>query len=329
MPRQLFKIRSDDDAISLLNAFLSNNLPEGYTVSLDGWPQFTLRYSGEGFDGTMTAQTAEAIIALQKAVNRIYCICRYGNINTRKLSDKERRTLLVRVEVKEGSTILSPYIQEWGSKFLEIAGNKMNGDQITLVCIFAILAIFGYQAIKRYHDRKEKTDIEHEQTERMRIFERLAEKIPSVSNIPNVGNAMHERIIRTAQSADSLEMNGVVFDKNKIKEITSKKDKSKDTRIDGDFYINSINSEDSDYLKFGLKHSQTGNEFTATISSAIDNDFLEKLALATVNHKPIALHVNAKILRDEIIDAGICVDGDLIRPIQTSSEKTPGWGSWG
>lgn len=310
--KQVFKIADDEDAISFLNTFLSDELSDGYTVSLDGWPQFTLRYSGKGFDGTMTAQTADAVIALQKAVNRIYCICRYGNINTRRLSDKERKKLLVRVKIGEGSTILSPDIQEWGSKFLEIAGDKMNGDQMTLVCIFAILAVFGYQAIKRYHDRKEKADIEHEQTERLQIFERLAEKIPSVSNIPNVGNAMHERIIRTAQSADSLEMNGVVFDKEKIKDITGRKDKSKDVRIDGDFYIQSVNSEYSDYIKIGLKQVQTGKELTATVSASMDSEFLKRLALATVSHETMNLHVNAKILRDEIVDAGICIDGDLI-----------------
>lgn len=67
-------IKTDEQAIEILDQALKKELDENVVVEFDGWPTIDVKYVGPKFNSSVTSSNAEALIEIQKAVNNAYTL---------------------------------------------------------------------------------------------------------------------------------------------------------------------------------------------------------------------------------------------------------------
>jgi hypothetical protein len=110
-PDRVFRVRSEDEALALLERALAGSIPDDSPglIDFEGWPILDIRLPHTPINASISPTMMEAFIELQTTIYRAHSLLTSNSANLRGLSKAERDRLEFRVTVKNGS---SEYLAE-------------------------------------------------------------------------------------------------------------------------------------------------------------------------------------------------------------------------
>jgi hypothetical protein len=317
MTVQALIVQNEDEAFDLLGKYLRDELPQNVSnVEFQGWPVLQVRIVGPGYDSSITAEVAEAIVALQKALNRAYARLVRDEATLRHLTDAEKNKLAIRAEVKPGSSLINVNLDEVAKQIGLAMVDKMDPNQIIgtvlgLAVIGGSLAAYKAYLKSRIEekniDAQDKSRIEatQQETARMKILaDALAQK-PELQNISRDFDDVRSEFLSSSADATTISMQGLPLSSATARKIAStNRAESQAAQLNGSYRIMRIDWSNEGRAK--IRVSGEGREFVADLN--VIGLALEKLDIlqdAEWNQKTLYLSVNANMLRDVVTGAAI------------------------
>lgn len=326
MQKRKIVIDNEDFAIETLKNALRGGLPESFDFSFDNWPTLNIVIRGDGFQQTITAPVAAAIVELQKALNKSYCLVVYGENNTNQLTEKEKRALQFKAKIDKGSSLININLSSFAETLATTIAEKMEPTHLisTIIALGLITGgVFIYKSFlesktkEKEIDAHEKTKIRmtEEETKRTQIFADTINTIVKNNQLSQTQfNQIHKNInsaktefLKSAANADSLSINGVeISGKTTRTLLTNKKQQARDVQLNGTYDVLTVDFRSSDTVKLRLKRRLDNKEFVASFQDySFENDRIKILQNAEWGRKPVYLSINATELRGEITSATV------------------------
>nr|CAA6828562.1 MAG: Unknown protein [uncultured Thiotrichaceae bacterium] len=216
-------IRNEDEAFHWLGELINGReMTADTTLKLEGWPVFSIRIEGEDFDGTMPTRIMPPLLNLQKEVNRLYCVTRYGQDNLNKLTDEDREQLELVVKVKKGSSWYDTLLQEPLIKAFTDAASRMTPTQLTITLISFGLFTTGSIGWKMWLSHREKmlelnSEVEQSKLdlEKQKLLVAAAQGNPTVQQLSNNIGEVRRDLLKQLREKDTL----ILADGEKDKEL--------------------------------------------------------------------------------------------------------------
>lgn len=321
-------IKSDDDAFALLERLTQENRQwgiEDLSVEFDGWPSLRIYAKGDRYKQTISPAMMKSFLALQTALYRSYALARYSSPNVNKLTKQEKEDLEISVKVEDGSSDYSVMLQKFAEQFLSGALGKMNGDQVTLIIISAMVLFCSHVAIKHYLENRRQirseeinaeTQKEHlsvmatmsqEETKRMQLMQSIAVKNPIVDNIQKIAYDTTMDVLRGLETAETSDFQGVPLDAERARLLVQNaRTRSDEIRLDGKYRIFGVDSSLKSDFKLKVLSLDSHDEFVAQVQEKdLTQEAMARLQEAEWQRRPIMLHINARELHGEIRKAVI------------------------
>lgn len=315
-------IRSEADAYAFLESYIDGNPKEG-NVILKGWPNLTIRLTGEKFDQSITPRVMKGLIEFQNAINRSYALSKYGVPDTRKLSKEEAEQLEISVKVEKGSTLLEIDLQALLTSVATQAVGKM--DPVTIaVTVVGLAAIWGgtsafkafldYRKEVRKEEVKSESDRESlqamkfmsaEETKRAAILAAVVRDKPTLDNAERYAHDARTDLVKSFSRADSAQIDDVELDPAMAKELMANaRRKSEEVRLDGIYRILRNDTTDPTAFKVRVRNSGTGDVLDALVQDdTLTSVYKNTLREAEWDRIPVSLRINAKSLDGAIKNA--------------------------
>lgn len=309
-------IRNEQDAWNWLRKALDNSpdLDQPVDLKFDGWPILNLHFSGHDFDASVPTRIMPPLLDAQKEIHRLFCLLRYGEQNLRKLTNDDRERLELVVKVEKGS---SEFLTNLAEKLEEIgksAVSRMESKHILIAVLGGALMWTSEVAWKAWLDQQAKvkeveTRVQMSQLEKekLALFQRAVKADPALKDVSNGIDDFRNDALHKMKPADSFAVpnTNIEVDGRYAADITHKpKEQSHETRIDGEFVIQSVASGETSGFKLKVKRVLDGKLIAISIpADALNNEQIEILKNNEWAKKPVILEINAKILRGEITAA--------------------------
>lgn len=319
MNTKTIKITSEEVAFEVLNQALNQGFG-GQHIELDfeNWPILELKICGSGYESTITAPIASAIVEIQRAINRSFSLIVHGRNSAAFLTDEERNAIQLKVKVEEGSTDLTFNLQQFAEKLAVEAVNKMSSEMVAITVIGTVALICGTYAFKHYFNKRteEKTIAEdvkksvalsQEETKRLEVMANAINKVASLRFVENNVDQARNSILKSVSDADRLSFNGVSIDSESARlAVTNKRDTAIDVQLNGTYHVTETNLKKTAEIKLGIRRVQDGKEFSASfLDYSLDGDQIKLLQEAEWGRTPVFLSINATELRGEISSAQV------------------------
>lgn len=328
-------ITSDEEALELLAAIVEGKAKDigVNSIVFEGWPVLNVRLNGDRFDGSLTPQTMESFIAMQKAVNRTYGLLVYGN-SGKRLSAEERDKLQLVVKVDKGSTETAANVDEIIQSMLLAVGDKLTGEQALIAILGLGLMGFTTYGVRHYlNNRKEiriaeiSSQKDARQAEvRMRelgnmefVAEQDKQKIKLITDalshsvrlspIQDIVEDAHSGFLKGAAGADSASVFDSELTAGQISELkTNARARSEEVSIVGIFSVQMVDTKDPD--KFRVRLVRVSDHFEITAYLPSDNTekskgIRESIRNAEWSRSLIECAITARTSRDKISRAEI------------------------
>ena len=179
-------IKSEQDVIRVLLNYVNGDRAglDRLQVKFDGWPHMSLRLEGDKYQQTVTPAVADFYKEIQKAVSRTYALITYGVASSSRITDEERYRIELPLTVGGGSSMFS--LQNLQSTIEALFAN-MTGKQKTILCLAALLFVFGREPFNNYLAlQKDKVSSNERIAGQQMIFEflqKIPQRNPDVSQI--------------------------------------------------------------------------------------------------------------------------------------------------
>lgn len=326
MPKN-YLIRNEDDAFSVLQSILQNQ--EGvndFEIRLEGWPTLSIYVKGDKYHQTMTSSMMKGFLELQKAIYRSYSEVKYKTPTARHLTKDERDALEIEVTVEDGSSDYGLDLQGFAEKLLHAGIDKMDGTQVVVVVLGALLILTGGVVFKHYlSERRQEREAQlssqekisqvqaiqemsQQETERTRLLTELVQKIPALDNINRSAYDAKTELIKSARTADIASFQGVELTGGQADLLTQNaRRKSTGVRLDGIYRLQVVDFRPAS--KFRVKIVEIGSmeQLWAEVdeSSISEPSMKKKLQRAEWERKAVELKIEAKDKDGEITNAKI------------------------
>ena len=314
-------IKTDEQAIEILDQALKNELDENVVVEFDGWPTIDVKYVGPKFNSSVTSSNAEALIEIQKAVNNAYTLLVKNSSG--RLTDGERKALECVTFVSQGSseqkTDLADAVKTIGNK---LAG-KMSGRQIAIVLITLGLAAGSVLVAKDFIANEAKTkqvslqvQLSEQETKRMEIVTDALSTSPKLRLIKDDFDGARKEILKSATEATSVTLDGTSLTGADAKKIVrNTRVSSKDIQLNGVYTIGGVYWRQDDQVMLDLRSNEKTLEFRASLDAkSLMRRDRDLLARAEWERIPVYLSINAKKSKNGIFSARVVgFDWDRIK----------------
>ncbi len=178
--------------------------------------------SGNQYHSTITTGIMRGILKLQEAINNNYLLYVYGPNSEKRLSSKEKQALELIVEVNSGCSQLSIYIDKIIDAFsarIKTMNTKEIIISIAIVSCITAVTICTNNII----DSKREIEILEKQNQAAQIQNEHERELQqqAIEGIINAQNAQTSFFRAVAgQNADNIEIDGVEYTIDMIKELT-------------------------------------------------------------------------------------------------------------
>lgn len=312
-------IRSEEQAFELLRAVLADELTDqNPVIHFEGWPILTLRYEGKGFESTITPDIAEALLALQTAMNRAYARAVHDSGSARSLTDVERRQLQILAKVDKGSSLITIDLGKWGEALASALKDKMTSKSVAVTILGVAVIAGSVIAHKDYlqtkasivlaeNETKAKTAMTTAETERLKIMAGALEQAADLKHAAQDFNEARRKVLKAGGDAKSVTMQGVELTGAEARKIASApRAESEDVQLNGHYVILKVDWQLQDEAKLTLSSQDGRGQFVAKFRvMTLAQDQKTKLKEAEWERKPLYMQINGTKLRGEITTATI------------------------
>lgn len=322
-------VSSEQQAFNILEKALNKEF-EGQNIlmELKNWPMLEISLKGKGYSSTITADVAESIANIQKAVNRAYAAAVKQHASAIHLTDSEKASIRFKAKVSKGSSLvsidLSPATQAIANNLI----GKMTGTEI-VITVLGLGAIWASgavvkQVIKSRADNKNiTTQTQHqlgmsqEETRRLEIVTGALAGNTALTHAKEDFDEVGQEILKSVGDADTIRLNGVEVDRSSANEIVrGVRQTSRSVQLNGQYIVSEASFKREDATKISVRRSQDGREFSAAFQDdSLDQKQLAMLKDAAFEKKPVFLSINGTELRGNITTATIVE----VREIRKSS----------
>lgn len=315
-------IKTEADAFEVIELFLKGaKFPGG--IELEGWPKLKVRLVGEKFESSITPSVMKSFIELQNLVYKSYAIAQYNTDDTRKLSKEERDELEIEVKVEEGSSIFEVDFQAVLLKFAEKAAETMSPELIA-VTVLGLGVLWAGKAsfsnylnyrkdvrmaeVKSEEQREMLSTIKEnskEETERTRLLTQLLVSQPALEAVSRQAYDARTEMLKGFSTAEQATVSEITITQDVAQElVTSARRKATEKRMDGYYRIVRVDSSNPEEFKVKVRRHRSGVEFEAVVEdSTLDSEKKDVLQYAEWERTTVYLHINAKVLDDDIKQA--------------------------
>lgn len=319
-------IQSEEQLFEVLKELDNDILQiDGVKLRFDGWPTFSLRVVGDGYDATITPALMQGFLELQSAIYRSYAMARYNTPNATKLTRHERKLLTIRVKVEQGSSLFGIDFQEILENLAGELVGKMDAKSIVVTVLGFAALYFADSSYKNYLDSRVQTRIQEvqseekremleqmkfaqeQETERAKIMASIISQNPRLKTISNFSEDAKSELIKRGGDADQLEIQGIVIDGDSASELMKNaRQKSKAILLDGHYRILFVDSSNPESFKVKLRSIDSKDEFMAVVEdTTLDRKFLLALQQGEWSRSPIKLHIDAREVKGDIRQAKV------------------------
>lgn len=313
-------VRSEEDAFTLLRQALATELvDQPYVIEFNNWPVLTLRFVGEGYNGTITPHIAEALVELQHAMNRSYArlVRHAGNANV--LTKEERQSIEFKAKVDDGSSLITVDLGEFAETLTTALAGKMTGTELVITILGIAIsggALLAYKAFLAARSADKKVDqataqtvqLSEQETKRLEIFADALSQRPALrASYEDFENVRHD-ILKSVADANRLEVQGIDLSQEQARKLSATaRSRAEEVQLNGTFRIVKLDWSKEDEVRiwlFGL--GSTRQEFIASMRAHnLTPQNIEKLKACEWDRKPVYLSINATVLRGEVTTATI------------------------
>jgi len=318
-------ISSESQAFEVIESYLSGlELPEG--VSFEGWPSLKFRLTGEKFHGSLTPTVMKGFVDMQAQINKAFAKLKYGIPDPRKLSDEDKESIEIQVNVEEGSSLVEVNMDGFLGQVIQSVVHKVTPQDLVFISVSVALIWGGTTIMKTFlNNRKDirKDEVKGEserahldamkfmseqETKRAELLTRAISQNEQLKSMDKYSHNAKADLLKSLSAADTTEFSDVVLDRDDLKELTTNaRRRFRDIRIDGVYKIEKVDSTNPDSFRVQIREVKTEKR----ISCVVQDVFLEAsenkkcLQQAEWNRSSVHLTINAKELDGEISSAVI------------------------
>lgn len=319
-----FPIRTEADAIALIERYVLGQLPADSSITLDGWPSLRVRLEGDKFEQSMTTSVMKGFIDLQTAINRSYATAKYDDPNKR-LTDEEKAGLEISVKVGPGSAIMEVNLQEPILKILADMVTRMDPNSALIAAVVVAALFVSKSVIGQYleNQRSEKSDaartereravyegvqlLSAEETRRAEVIARLVETNHQLVNVSHIASDARAEMVRRMAGADVVDIAGIVIDGDMAAALTrNAREMSSEIRIDGIYKILRVDASSPELFKVRVEGRDDGRVLDALVQDdEMNSSNKQALQQAEWARRYVRLEINAKMLHEQVHKAVI------------------------
>jgi len=317
-------IRNEADAWNWLKRALNDDpfLDEPFNLKFDGWPTLDLRFTGQDFNCSVPTRIMPPLLEAQKEIYRLYTDLRYGVGSLRKLKFDDRSLLELNVKVNKGSSEYNTNLDKTLTEIFRAAISNMESKHILIAVLSAAVCWGSTVAWKDWLETQAKNkDLETRvqmsqlEKEKLEVISRAKTEVPYVKDISGGINEFRNNSLHKLKPSDSFTVpdSDVAIDGNYASEIThTPREQSTETRIDGEFIIQSVASGETSGFKIKVKRVLDSKIINVTIpDGALSPDVIGVLKNNEWAKKPVVMEINAKMLRGEYTTATLVSAKDI------------------
>lgn len=312
-------IDSEEKAFEVLEQALKKKIGDApLELKFEGWPSLQIRLKGPGYDSTITADIAEAVIDLQRAVNRAYARSVHGTANSRSLTDTERREVQFKAKVKRGSSIIEINLGDFAEKLATAITTKMTPEMLVLTVLGIAVtgaSLLAYKAFLRHRsddkqveqETRNRLEMSQEETKRMQIMADAMKRVPALRHTRDDFDDARQAVLRSGANANSVEVNDLEIAGEAARIIsTARRTESEEVQLNGNYTILQTDLRQPDLIRLRVQNRSSGQEFFASFrDQTLDRSQVGLLQNAEWSRQPIYLSINARSLRGEITTATV------------------------
>ncbi|HBQ1170934.1 TPA: hypothetical protein L7K29_000883 [Klebsiella aerogenes] len=324
-------VGSEREAFDLLEGYLDGlGLPS--SISFAGWPNLTIRLTGEKFNRSLTPSVMKGFVEMQLQINKSYALAKYGVPDVRRLTKEELDALEIEVTVEQGSSLVEVNIDGFLTKLTQELVGKMNATEIVFTVLGAAVIWGGVTVFKRFLDNRKDTRLaeiskegekEHlrtmqimseQETKRLQVIAEMIAEKPLLDNMDRMSYDAKTQMVKSFVRSDTAQIDGVTIDSEMAKElVTNARRRSVEMRIDGIYRIEEVNNTDPESFKVKVRSIQTDQRLTCVVQDIFLDESGNKEALqkAEWERKPVHLSINAKHVDGDIKSAIILYVKDI------------------
>lgn len=317
---QTVTINNEIEAAEWLELALADAL-DGKDIQLhfDDWPSVRLVLKGDGYSGTITAETCEAIVELQRSVDRTFARMVKGKSTANSLSKEERGQLAFKAKVEDGSSLVTINLEEAFTKLATDLAGKMTGTELLIAAIAAALIWGGTSTTKawikaraelqnRDIDMQERIALSAQETRRLEMVTQAQAKSGVLKDVEADAAAVREKFLRGGPGAATVQFQGVPLTGEEARTLSRDlREASQDVQLNGVYIIGGLDWKKDDTVRMELRSDDgQGLTFSAMLStrSLMPKD-RQLLQQAEWDRKAVYMSVNARMRRGEVQDAVI------------------------
>lgn len=319
-------IQSEEEAWDVLKQLIDGQIRVRSIdeIQLGGWVKSTIYIPENRYDSAMSPYMMKGWIDAQKALFRSYALVSKGAANGRLLTDAEKDQLEIIVTVKSGSSDQQTELNDVLKEVLVGAVDKMDPTTLAIVLIASALIWAGQSSLRSWLDNRKEIKLAESNNAAMikalstietvaqgdkanaEAIQKALEMEPLLEGLKNEADEARHSLVRHASQSDAY-LNGVSIPANAAHALTtSSRSSSEDVRKDGVYYIRKVDTTVPDGFRVHLEAKDTGEVFQANVqevlSSLTDREVIQE---AEWSKAPVWLQVNAKLMRNQIVDARV------------------------
>lgn len=312
-------IENEDQAFRVLERALSNELgDQPYELEFKNWPVLEIRLTGSGYDSTITSDMAEAVVGVQRAVNRAYARTVHGTSNARSLTDLERRDIQFKAKVKRGSSLIEINLGPFVEKLATTITTKMTPEMLAITVVGLAITGASLLAYKAYlasrsadkqvgQESLDKIALSKEETRRLEIFAEALTRSSSLANARADFDDARGEIIQSGANAQSLSVNSVEIDGETARVIgAAKRAESEEVQLNGNYSILAVDQRLPGQVRLRVRRMEDGLEFFASLNdNSLNQSQISLLQKAEWDRDTVYMSINGRSLRGEITVAKV------------------------
>lgn len=323
---ELVRIKSEAQAEEALRQAIRDAL-DGQDVDLkfDGWPTLKVVLKGPGYSGTITAEAAQAIVDLQRTLDRTYARLVRGKATANGLTREQRKAIAFKAKVQEGSTQYEIQLDQFLTTLAEGLVGRMTGTEAMITAVSVALIFASGGALKEWlrsrSDRltkeaelKSRLELSQEETKRLALVAQAKSHAPDLQQVEAYISEARDSILRGVGDANTVSIQGVRMTQQEARSIAKEPpEDSIAVQLNGYYVIGGIDWKHDERARFDLRSVDESLEFGATLETrslvAADKAILQK---AEWDRTKIHLQINAMKRRGEVVSATIVGWGNTV-----------------
>lgn len=316
---QEITVRSEEQAFQLIEKALKQEIGDiPLQIKFDGWPILEIELEGDGYEGTITAEMASALVEIQLAMNRAYARSVHHATNARKLTNEERQEILFKAKVEKGCSLIKIDLGKFGESLATNLVDKMTPEHLVMTVVgIAVVAgaTLAYKSFLKHSSEDKKTSEEthkaiamsQEETKRLEILAKAMKSQPALDHARQDFDVARNEILKGTADAKTISVNGVEIDRESARVIAmSKRTESKAVQLNGNYFIRKVDWHVDGEVRLSVANVDNARVFQAAFTDdSLDKEQTRILKNAEWARSKVYLSINGTELRGEITTATV------------------------